>query len=64
LIVVPVVADGRGKFRLVLELIFPIIGEDGIQRFYPIGKGKILRGTSAARKREGDEKDGDKAGYT
>ncbi len=63
LIVVPVVADGRGKLRLVLELIFPIVGEDGVDRLHTVVKGKVLRCASAGRKREEDEKNGDKVGY-
>jgi hypothetical protein len=59
LIVVPVVAEGRGKLRLVLELIFPVIGEDGIERLHAVVKGKVLRGASTGRKREEGEKNSD-----
>jgi hypothetical protein len=59
LIVVAVVTDGRGKLRLVLELIFPVIGEDGVERLHAVVKGRILGGASADRKREEDEKNSD-----
>jgi hypothetical protein len=47
----------------VLELIFPVIGEDGVERLHAVVKGKVLRWSSAGRKREEDKKNGDKVGY-
>ena len=64
LIVVPVISDGGGKVGLVLEVIFPVVGEDGVERFYPGVKGKILCRANGACKRDQDHKGGDKGWYS
>ncbi len=72
LIVVTAIADGGGKLGIVLEMIFPVVGEDRVQRPQAVPKGKILRGTrrdlggmeNAGEKSEQDETNGDKVWFS
>ena len=48
LIVVAVIADRGGELGVVLEVIFPDVGEDGVQGFHPAGERDSRRGARCA----------------
>ncbi len=55
LVVVALVADGGGEFRLPLEIFFPVIMEEAVQRFGAIFRrgGRFAVGASCARRKTG-----------